>query len=170
MIPYIASYILIFPVPEWRIRSVTFSSTGDCDTWDCKRVQGYFFLKETDIGHEAFESSSHRRLQTIVCPLIMLSISLSTFAKPLSSGPMVEEGLGLMKRNSWKLGHSPSLNLYLTGCRGQLRHINSSTCCFSAFLMWYCLESARYTLPSHNISSRWVLIYFLMRQLKSSIQ
>ena len=116
MISHIASYIVIFPVPEWR-RPVALSFTSDCDTWGCKQVQEYlFFKKETDIGHEAFESSSHRRLQTSSPPQIQLSKYLFTFSKPLSSGPKVEEGLGLLVRNSWELEQSLSLNLHPIAC------------------------------------------------------
>lgn len=94
MISHIASYILIFPVPERRIKPVTFSSTGDCDT--CNYIQDFFLTKK----NENDESSSHRRQQTAATNRILLSIYLFILAELLSFDLVVKEGLGLLMKNS----------------------------------------------------------------------
>lgn len=71
---------------------------------------------EADIGHEAFESSSHRRQQTSAPPPVLLSLYIFIIEKLLSSGLIVKEELHLVTRNSWKYGPGLSLNPHLIRC------------------------------------------------------
>lgn len=115
----------------------------------------FFFLMDTDIGIEAFESSSCSRQQTSASPPILFSICVFSFAKPLSFHLMVEERLGLVMRNStgMKTGSDlePASN---DGVWDWLCHFNSLTCSSSTFLS---RKSQIY--PSFGTPSRLILIY-----------
>lgn len=149
MISHIVAFILISSVPEWRMRLVTFCSTGNCDTGDSKLIQDLEKKKkkESDVGHEAFESLSHWRLHTSVPPLFLFSIHLFTFKKASVIWP--HDRLGPMMRTSLGIRTGSVLEPALYGLCGQLCHSSSSPCCFSSFLLWYCLERTRYTLLQH---------------------
>lgn len=156
MISYIASYILIFPVPEWRIRPATFSSTGDCDTWDQRQVQEYFFffLKQKLILAMKPLNPHHTRgckVQHILWSFFRcISLPMQSFCHLTSW---------------WRKGL-----VWWWETPGNGERVCPWTCTWSVMgsavplqlfhlllLLWYCLERPGHTHPSHSISSKWVL-------------
>lgn len=122
-------------VPEGRVRMATISSTGDCDTWDCKLIpQFYFYFNQNLKLAKKSLTLLHDGDWKHPFQFCFLSISVPSLQKPLSSGLMVKEGLGVMMRTALEI------RTMLYGVWGQPYYSTTFSCCFFTFLEWYCPE------------------------------
>lgn len=97
---------------------------------------------------------------------ILLSMYLFIFAKLRS--------FDLIAGKTWPtggkflgMGTGSIFELAPARMQAQPQHFNSPIYWVYTFVLWYCLERDRHVHHSHCITSRGVLIYFLIRQSKS---